>query len=263
MATTYSTNVKLGKPAVADRNWNVALNANADLLDSLAPLGGLCVSTLEVPSASLNVQVAPGSFRKCDGTVGTFGGSVSFAVGASQTSVIFLTDDGTLAVSTGGYPLTAGVPLATVVTGATSVTSVTDNRVVCSVVGTDALPYLPLAGGTLADGAQVALGSATGTQIGTSATQRLGFWSATPIPQPGPYAQVYNTSTKTLAAYTPIIETTAFAGLGSGQAGTPYAQVADLNNLRTAYENLRQFAENLAQVVNALLDDLQSTGLVG
>ncbi|MGC8638722.1 MAG: hypothetical protein ACP5XB_02455 [Isosphaeraceae bacterium] len=263
MATTYSTNLKLGKPAVADRNWNVALNANADQLDALAPLGGLCVSTLEVPSASLNVQVAPGCFQKSDGTMGSFAGSASFALAASQTSVLFLNDDGTLSVSTTGYPSTGCIPLATVVTGPTSVTSVTDNRVVCSVVGTDALPYLPLAGGTLADGAQVALGTSTGTRIGTSTTQKLAFWNATPVPQPSPYIQVYNTSIKTLAAYTPIVESTAYSGLASGQAGTPYAQVADLNTLRTAYENLRQFAENLAQVLNALVDDLQSTGLVG
>ena len=39
--------------------------------------------------------------------------------------------------------------------------------------------------------------------------------------------------------------------------------MSDLNNLRAAYENLRQFAENVAQVLNALINDLQSTGLAG
>jgi hypothetical protein len=263
MTTTYSTNTKLGKPAVADRNWNVALNANADLLDGLTPIGGLCVTTLEVPSASLNVQVAPGCFQKRDGTLGTFAGSTSFAVGPGQASVLFLTNEGSLSVSTTGYPTTSCVPLATVVTGSTTISSVTDNRVVCAVVGTDAQPYLPLAGGTLGDGANLVLGTSAGTQFGTSTTQKLGFWSATPVPRPSPYTQVYSTSTKTLAAYTPMGETTAFAGIGSGQTGTPYAQVADLNSLRTAYENLRQLTENVAQVLNALVNDLRSTGLVG
>ena len=97
MATSYShSNTKLGKPAVADRNWDQALNANADLLDALAPIGGLCVTTLEVPSASLNVQVAPGQYQKSDGTVGTFAGAASFALGPGQTSVLFLTDAGIL-----------------------------------------------------------------------------------------------------------------------------------------------------------------------
>lgn len=41
--------------------------------------------------------------------------------------------------------------------------------------------YLPLAGGTLDDGANVALGSTTGTKIGTATTEKLGFFNATPV----------------------------------------------------------------------------------
>jgi hypothetical protein len=263
MATSYTSNLKLGQPAVADRNWNVPLNANADLLDSLSPLGGLCVSTVEVPSASLNVRVGPGKYQRRDGTVGAFSGASSFAIAADQTSVLYLTDAGTLSVSASGYPATSHVRLGTVVTGDTTIISISDDRVVCSVLGTDALPYLPLAGGTLGDGANLSLGTTTGTQFGTSPTQKLGFWSANPVVRPGPYTQVYSTPSKTLGAYSPVVETTAFSGVGSGQGGTPYAQVSDLNNLRTAYENLRQLAENVAQVVNALLNDLRSTGLTG
>jgi hypothetical protein len=125
------------------------------------------------------------------------------------------------------------------------------------------LPYLPLAGGVLNDGASLALGTVAGTRIGTSATQKLSFWSAPPVTRPGPYTQGYSLSSKTLASYTPIVETTAFSGLATGQAGQPYAQVADLNNLRAAYENLRQFTENAVQVLNALINDHRSTGLSG
>ena len=189
MATSYTVNTKLGKPAVADRNWNVPLDANADLLDALAPIGGLCVSPVEVPSASLNVRVAPGKYQKRDGTVGSFAGTASLALAAGQVSSLYLTDAGTLSVSTGGYPATAHVRLATVTTGPAPVASVSDDRVVCSVVGTDALPYLPLAGGTLGDGANLALGTTTGTRIGTATSQKLGFWGATPVARPGPYTQ--------------------------------------------------------------------------
>ena len=143
-----------------------------------------------------------------------------------QTSVLYLTDAGVLSTSTGGYPATAHVRLATVVTGAATITSLSDDRVVCSVVGTDALPYLPLAGGVLNDGANLALGTVAGTQIGTSTTQKLGFWNAPPVARPGPYTQGYAVSSKTLAAYTPIVEATAFSGIATGQAGLPYAQVA-------------------------------------
>lgn len=263
MATTYSPNTKLGKPAVADRNWNLALNANVDALDALAPVGGLCVSTLEVPSSSLNVRVAAGRFRKSDGALGAFLGAAAVAVAANQRSVLYLNDDGTLAVSTGEYPTTACVHLATVQADSSTVTSVTDDRVACSVSGTNALPFLPLTGGTLVEGANLAVGTASGTRIGTSATQKLGFWNASPVPRPGPYTQVYTTSSRTLGAYAPVVETTAFVGISSGQPGSPYAQAADLNNLRAAYENLRQLAENTAQVLNALIDDLQSAGLLG
>jgi hypothetical protein len=263
MSTSYTANLKLGKPSVADRSWNLPLDANADLLDALSPIGGLCVSPVEVPSASLNVRVAPGKYQKRDGTVGSFAGTASLALGAGQVSLIYLTDAGTLSVSTSDYPATAHVQLATVETAAAAVSSVTDDRIVCSVVGTDALPYLPLSGGTLGDGANLALGTTTGTQIGTTASQRLGFWGAIPVARPGPYTQTYTTSTRTLSAYTPIVESTAFSGISSSQAGAPYAQVGDLNNLRSAYENLRQFTENIAQVLNALIDDLQLAGLAG
>lgn len=43
--------------------------------------------------------------------------------------------------------------------------------------------YLPLAGGTMDDGANVVLGSTTGTKIGTATSQKLSFYNATPIAQ--------------------------------------------------------------------------------
>ncbi|MFO0892147.1 MAG: hypothetical protein U0790_23790 [Isosphaeraceae bacterium] len=263
MATIYTARTKLAKPGVADRQWNLPLNANADLLDGLAPLGGLCVTPAEIPSASLNVQVAPGTYRRPDGTVGTFAGSASTAVAAGQTTSLYLTPDGVLSASTSGYPPTAHVRLATIVAGPAAIQTVADDRVTCGAVGTDALPFLPLAGGSLKDGSSVAFGTASGTRLGTSAAQKLAFWGATPVARPEAYTQVYTATTRTLAAYTPSVQTSAFAGIASGQAGSPYAQAADLNALRLACENLRLAHENLAQIVNALVDDLQAIGIVG
>lgn len=37
---------------------------------------------------------------------------------------------------------------------------------------------------TLADGSDIAVGSTTGTKIGTAATQKLGFFGATPVVRP-------------------------------------------------------------------------------
>jgi hypothetical protein len=263
MANTYTPCTKLAKPAIADRYWNVPLNANADQLDGLAPVGGLCVTPAEVPSASLNVQVAPGTYRKPDGTVAAFAGSPSRALAASATTSLYLTTAGVLIASTTGYPAVSHVPLATVTSGPGTILSINDDRVSFSVVGIDALPFFPLAGGTLIDGASVTVGTAAGTQLGTAAAQKLGFWGATPGTRPGPYTQVYTTSTHILAAYTPIVETATFAGIASGQPGSPYAQASDLNNLRVAYENLRQLTENVAQLLNSVVDDLQVVGLLG
>lgn len=43
---------------------------------------------------------------------------------------------------------------------------------------------LALTGGTLSDAANIALGTSSGTKIGTATTQKLGFFNATPVVQP-------------------------------------------------------------------------------
>lgn len=43
---------------------------------------------------------------------------------------------------------------------------------------------------TLADGANLIFGTATGSQIGTSATQKLGLWGATPVVRPASNAEL-------------------------------------------------------------------------
>ena len=65
---------------------------------------------------------------------------------------------------------------------------------------------LALAGGTLADAANIALGSTTGTKIGTATSQKMGFFNATPV--------VQQTATTDLG--------TALSNLGLRAAGTGY-----------------------------------------
>lgn len=83
----------------------------------------------------------------------------------------------------------------------------------------------------------------TGTKIGTATTQKLGFWNVTPVVQ-----QVTN-------AYTSDGEGSAYTGIDNAQAGTVYATVADLNQLRVAYETLRASYDDL-------LTKLKTTGIV-
>lgn len=180
MSTTYTTNTKQAKPAAADRNWDVALSGNMDLLDALAPVGGGCVTLHETPSASLDVDVAGCFYNATDGTVGTYAGAASQAMTASNTNYLFLDGSGTLTVNTTGFPTTVHFRLATVVADTATITSITDSRVTLQPL---AAACLLLAGGTLTDGANIAVGTSTGTKIGTATSQKLGFFNKTPAAQ--------------------------------------------------------------------------------
>jgi hypothetical protein len=174
MSNTYTPNVQLAMPASGDRTWNVALNANCSALDALAPVGSLAVTTTEAPSASLNVKVAAGAYRKQDGTIGTFAGVSSQAMTVSATNYLYLdlTSSGSLTVNTTGFPSTAHVRLAVVIAGDGTISGITDNRVAFSVIG------------SIADGINFTFGTNTGTQVGTAPNQKLAFFGKTPIVQP-------------------------------------------------------------------------------
>jgi hypothetical protein len=184
MANTYTPNVQLAMPAAGDRTWNVPVNANAQALDALAPVGALAVITTEVPSATLNVRVATGNYQKQDGTIGQYAGSSSQTMTASATNHLYLdlTNSGNLVVNTTGFPTTAHVRLATVVAAVSTITSITDARVAFNVIG------------AFADGVNLTFGTSVGTQIGTAATQKLAFFGKTPVVQPTMGAATAGTS---------------------------------------------------------------------
>jgi hypothetical protein len=87
-----------------------------------------------------------------------------------------------------------------------------------------------------------------------------GFYGVAPVARPGAYTQTYATADRTLAAYTSDPESTAYS--------TPAAllieaaRLADLNQLRAAYETLRVFTEDAVQMLNSVVDDLQANGLL-
>jgi hypothetical protein len=174
MSSSYSSNVKLAKPASGDRTWNTPLNANADLLDALAPLGHFAVTTHEQTSTSLLVDVAAGKFIDQAGAIQSYAGVSAQAIATGTTKTLYL--DGTaswaLVVTATSYPTTPHVALATVIAGASTITSITDNR------------KSMVVGGSVADGANMTFGTSTGSKIGTSTSQKIGFWNATPIVQP-------------------------------------------------------------------------------
>lgn len=130
MATTYTTNLGLQKPAFNDRNWHTPILATIDLLDTIAPIGPLAVRATTLPSTTLFVRVAAGVFRASDGTLTSYAGAASQAVTASTTNYVFLSDAGVLTVNTTGYPAaTFHVRLATVTTSGSAVTGIVDDRI--------------------------------------------------------------------------------------------------------------------------------------
>jgi hypothetical protein len=173
MSNTYTSNVKLAMPAIGDTGWSVPVNGNCTTLDGLAPIGGLAVTTTEIPSATLNVAVAAGSYITQGGAIGTFPGSAFQAMTANATQVLYLdlTKSGAMTIQA-SYPATPHVRLATVAAGASTITSIIDNRQCFNVVG------------SWADGVNITLGTATGTQIGTASNQKLAFFGKTPTTQP-------------------------------------------------------------------------------
>ena len=220
MATTFTPSIKLGKPAVSDTGWGPVLTAGSDTLDALAPVGGLAVTTHEQPSATLLVDVAAGKFTDQAGGVQTYAGVASQAIALSTTKTLYL--DGTSSgarVGGAAYPATAHVRLASVVAGATTIASITDNRQCFGVAG------------SIAEGVNLALGTATGTQIGTATSQKLAFFGSTAIVQPGAAVDVVTALTNLglLASGTHPATLGATTVTTLGTAGT--ITLADGNNV--------------------------------
>ena len=147
MATSYSANVRLQKPATSDRQWDIPINANTDALDAMTALGSLVVTTTETPSATRQVRIAGGSFIRADGTIGAFGGASAVAIPASSTVCLWLDASGQLATGP-AFPPSAHLRLAQVVAGSATITQVIDARVQCATAGSG-LGFVLKAGDTI------------------------------------------------------------------------------------------------------------------
>ena len=134
------------------------------------------------------------------------------------------------------------------------------NELTISNAATGAGPIIETTGGDTNSDVTLRGKGTGGVQLSRSGG-KLGFFGATLVARAAALTQTYATADRTLSAYTADNESAAYTGIDNAQGATPYATVADLNALRTAYENLRAFTEDLAQFANALVDDLQSYGL--
>lgn len=135
MSATYTTNLRLRKPGTGDTLWGTALNNDLDAIDTM--LGGLAVQTLEVPSTSLKITVAPGPFYLGNQPFWHDGTSTGRLLPANSTRVVYLDADEIADAAIGADPRapfpkgTASdpiTPLAVVVTGSSTILSITHWR---------------------------------------------------------------------------------------------------------------------------------------
>jgi len=237
MATTYTTNVRLQKPSTADRRWDVPLNANSDYLDGLAAVGGLAFTSLEAPSVSLNGRISPGAYLKSDGSLGTFAGASSLALGANSTWLVWLSDSG-LVISGPAFPSAPHVRLAQVQTGPSSILQIIDARIAYGSTGANTV-FVAKTGDTVSGPLQV-VAPASGTPVLSldPTAQTIGFFGVAGAPQ--------------AARLNPLTDGT--GGTASdivANVGTAFSQ-ATLNN---------NFA-SLAAKVDALIATLKRHGLM-
>lgn len=126
---------------------------------------------------------------------------------------------------------------------------------------------------TMSEGNDIATGTVTGSIIAKTNLQKLGFYGATPIVQPATITQTYSTTSSTHAARTAatltdnsggtadttIAAITNAANAGSADVGPTANAIADL---AAQVNNLKTDGDNTAQVVNDLIDKLQTLGII-
>lgn len=112
---------------------------------------------------------------------------------------------------------------------------------------------------TIADGSNIIVATTTGTVIGTSTTQKLAFFNATPVAQPSAYTQTYSTADKTHANPTATSVTTT-----SSTSTSPFGYTqAQADAIVTAINALIVDVADVKALANSIIDDLQALGLVG
>lgn len=191
MSTQYTAEMALPYWQLDDTDWHVQYQTTCEMVSASA-LGQLAVSpadpgaTAPLPSTSLKVDVAAGSFRSSGGILVDYAGSTGNLLTSSSTIYLWLDDTG--ALTTGSAFPSSGtnfVRLAIVTTDASTVTAIEDARVFAMSFGdaSSGTSYIDKAGDTITDGANFAFGTTTGSQLGTAADQKLGFYGATPVVQ--------------------------------------------------------------------------------
>lgn len=115
---------------------------------------------------------------------------------------------------------------------------------------------------TIGDGQNIAVGTTTGTKVGTATSQKLGFWNAAPIVQP---ASANQAAAAALTIVALVNSTTGTSSTTIGDVGASFDQTT-LNNIHssllTQINNSRTDLTALRTLLNQLRSDLIAAGLI-
>lgn len=257
-----NTQVQFNDGGAFGGDAGLTYNKSTDTLTAGAYVGdGLALTNLNasnlasgtVPDARLsNTAVSAGSYTNANITVDSHGRLTAAANGSgsgapTDASYVVLGLNGTLSNE---RVLTAGSGV-TITDGGANGDVTIDASWVGGTVTTDI---------TFTDGVNLVFGTTTGTKIGTNPMQLLSFYGNVPVARMGPYTLDFPASGRTLPSYTPDPQNVAYAGAGSGD---DVAKLSDLNDLRTAYENLRNLLEGACAVIRSMIEDMSAYGLFG
>lgn len=204
---------------VGGRITSYAINFAPAVFETGAYAVNLGSNKLDIRSAAAGIQIVVGdATANAADKVGRIGGAHFTNIEEPVAMIMSSSTTGGSAVNIGGGSGVFNAATQVVLYTAANTTTIT---------GTPRLTIGSTGVFTIWDGGNFVLGSTTGTQWGTAATQKQSFWGATPIVRPTGWAAATGTATRTTFATTTV--------------------------------TLPQLAEH----VKALIDDLIAEGLIG
>lgn len=202
--TGHGIEVTANNDSVVIANCIVNQSSKAGIACSAARaviVGNKCTNNGQVASTGFEI----GIYVNCSSGAVVSGNSSLNTSGATQLYGFYVALDTVVLVGNEAQGATAAISFAS---GQPTASTVIGNKISGASVVSVIPDPLNLGGNvTIAEAKNIALGTTTGTKIGTATTQKLGFWNAAPIVQPTDGAALTNSvtvggTTNTIADFT-------------------------------------------------------------
>ncbi len=138
-------------------------------------------------------------------------------------------------------------------------------------IGIDASGNITITSGTvtltgnlvMTDAKNIAVGTTTGTKIGTATTQKLGFWNVAPVVQPSAWTTTWTGTEKTLRNLNtpdpvPIDAVPTFSSYG----GVATYLATERTQVLEGFDDVRTDLANIKNNIRSMYNDLKSIGLL-